>query len=535
MRDGQKVRRQGRPVVSGRRLVAWSLSFFLLALTLAAGGCSWGGRAAGGTGRLTGQITDARTGAPLPAAVVTVDGVAYRAVEEGVYATNLLPYGTHAVKVEAPGYYAETAAVSLESSVGRRSFALTVIPDTTTPTVRSTTPATGATGVYLNAALVIRFSEAMDAASVQAALRAEPAVAFRFTWSGTDLVAAPDPSWAANTTYTVTLGTAASDPTGNHLAAPVVVAFTTGATTIPQAAFASNGDDPYGKTKLYFLNPEAPSSATPFTVGDYLDEQPTWSPDRVYLAFVSTRQVARRLYISRADAYAPQPLLPFSQFEDWEPKWSPDGRRLAFASNRLGRFNLFAVRVDPASGQADQASVMQITQGMNWDSCPDWSPDSNLLVFSSDRGAGERLLYAVDVEDLGGALGEVAGRTVSLLTPGDPGADQPAWSPDGTKIAYTSEQAGTKDIWVMEVTVTAGPQGRVVTAQNHRRLTTDAGSATALDEQPAWTPDGRYLLFVSDRAGTPDIYRLDMETPGAAPVCLAAGAGKQTNPALPRR
>ncbi len=529
MRD----QRGGGPGAAWRRLVPASL--LLLSLALALGGCGWGGRAAGGTGRLTGKITDARTGAPLPSAVVTVDGVAYRTVEDGVYATNLLPYGAHSVKVESPGYYAQTETVSLASAVGTRSFALAVIPDATTPTVLSTTPAAGATGVYLNAAFVIRFSEAMDASSVQAALKAEPAVTFRFTWSGTDLLAAPNPSWSANTRYTVTLETGACDSTGNRLAAPVVVTFTTGSTAIPLAAFASNGDDPYGKTKLYFLNPEAPLAPTLFSVGDYLDEQPAWSPDRTHLAFVSTRQVARRLYVTRADAYAPQPLLPFSQFEDWEPKWSPDGRRIAFASNRLGSFNLFVVRVDPLTGQADQASVRQVTQGLNWDASPDWSPDSTLLVFSSNRGTGERLLYAVDVEDAGGGVGEVAGRTVSLLTPGDTGADQPAWSPDGTTIAYTSDREGTKDIWVMDVTVTAGAHGRVVTAGNHRRLTTDAASATALDEQPAWSPDGRYLLFVSDRSGTPDVYRLDLDRPGAAPVLLAAGAGTQTNPALPRR
>ncbi|MGE5553694.1 MAG: Ig-like domain-containing protein [Betaproteobacteria bacterium] len=512
---------------------------FLLALSVMLAGCGWGARLGRQTGRLTGKVTDARNGAPLPA-IVTVNGVVYKTVD-GVYVTNPLPLGSYLIKVESPGYYPQTQTVSLSSATRVQSFDLAVIPDSTIPVVLSTTPASGATGVYLDSALVLRFSEPMDRASVEAALRAEPAVSFKFTWSGNNLIAAPDPAWSANRPYQVTLGTGARDVTGNQLAAPVTVTFVTGSTTIPRAAFASNGDDPYGRLKIYLLNPESPGAPVLLSTGDYVDEQPAWSPDGTRLVFVSWRGTASpHLYVTRVNAFDPRPLLPISAFKDVEPKWSPDGRRIAFTSDRVAlNHNIFVVEVDPVTGQAIPGTEKQVTLDPNWDANAEWSPDRdgfrNLLAFSSDRGSGARLIYAVDVEDWGGAIGEVGGRTVSLLTPGDTGADDPAWSPDGTKIAYTSDRDGTKDIWLMDVTVTAGPTGRVVTASNRRRLTTDPDSNWAVDEQPAWSPDGKRLLFVSDRSGSPDIYQLDLDNPGAAPVLMVSGQGTQTNPAWARR
>ena len=77
-------------------------------------------------------------------------------------------------------------------------------------------------------------------------------------------------------------------------------------------------------------------------------------------------------------------------------------------------------------------------------------------------------------------------RALSRLTFEEGLQTQPAWSPDGRFIAYTSDQTGNFDIWVQPV---AG--GRAV------QVTTDA----AADWQPAWSPDGNTLAFRSERDG----------------------------------
>ncbi|HHW15331.1 MAG TPA: hypothetical protein GXX28_10445, partial [Firmicutes bacterium] len=324
----------------------------------------------------------------------------------------------------------------------------------------------------------------------------------------------------------------------------------------PQAAFASNGDDREAALQLYLLNPEVPGVATRLSPGGSEDEQPAWSPDGSHLVFVSKRPITPRLYVTRADAFVPRPLLPDSTYSDWEPAWSPDGRRIAFASNRPpaerctgSPINLYVVEVDPATGTA-LGAPRQVSRNnpddpsvYYWDEAPDWAPEvtrdgvsyGGLVVFSSNRGpGGARLLYAVDTEaEHLGQIGEPAGYPASCLTPSDVDLDatDPAWSPDGSKIAYSSLQDGVRHIWVADVKVYAGVGYRTVTAANHRRLTRDPFD----EEQPVWSPEGDSLMFVSNRSGSPDIYRIDLNRPGAAPVLVASGAGRQTNPAWSRR
>ena len=73
-----------------------------------------------------------------------------------------------------------------------------------------------------------------------------------------------------------------------------------------------------------------------------------------------------------------------------------------------------------------------------------------------------------------------------------PGFDaRPAWSPDGTRIAFTSNRDANYDIYVMNAD-----------GSNPRNVTSDP----ARDDHAAWHPDGRQLIFVSDRDGGSDLY-----------------------------
>jgi Tol biopolymer transport system component len=216
-----------------------------------------------------------------------------------------------------------------------------------------------------------------------------------------------------------------------------------------------------------------------------VERHPALSPDGRQLVYVSDEAGSPDIYLQRVDGRNAINLTGDSPAADTEPSFSPDGSQIAFHSERGGG-GLFVMG---ATGE----SVRRLTdRGHN----PSWSPDGRRLVISTegitdplDRQATAEL-WTVDI-----ATGET-----SLLYAGD--AVQPAWSPDGRRIAFwkTDGNTGQRDL------ATIDGEGRdepaVVTAD------------VPVDWSPVWSPDGATLYFVSDRAGTMDVWRvaIDPET-----------------------
>jgi uncharacterized repeat protein (TIGR01451 family) len=94
---------------------------------------------------------------------------------------------------------------------------------------------------------------------------------------------------------------------------------------------------------------------------------------------------------------------------------------------------------------------------------------------------------------------------------------QPAWSSDGTKIAFTSDGGGDNDIWVMAASGVGSPTD----------LT--ANTPYSSESMADWAPNGAKIAFVSDRGGNNDIYV--MTPTGAFPTALASNAASDTQPA----
>lgn len=126
-----------------------------------------------------------------------------------------------------------------------------------------------------------------------------------------------------------------------------------------------------------------------------------------------------------------------------------------------------------------------LTPGRAGNYQPDWSPDGTRIVFSSNRD-DNREIYTMTM----------TGADLQRLTHDDALDDQPVWSPDGRAIAYSSNRGGSRDIFLMRAD---GSQQRNLSPH------------PAIDTRPHWLPDGR-LAFVSDRTGTFDIYILDVQT-----------------------
>jgi TolB protein len=210
------------------------------------------------------------------------------------------------------------------------------------------------------------------------------------------------------------------------------------------------------------------------------DTQATWSPDGSWLAFTSTRSEGphdpenptsnfsddRELYRMNADGTNETQLTATpSVSSDEQPSISPDGTKIAFASSQ--HYQEFG---DPDGDQLD------------------------IYVMDANVGPAERLTFDSGTKN----------PTNNLLSE----SRNPAWSPDGTRIAYESTRSGNSEIWVMN----ADGTGEAVNVSQHE----------SWDSDPAWSPDGTQITFQSRRAGQDDIWVVDAPPPPTAAASFSA-------------
>jgi Tol biopolymer transport system component len=119
---------------------------------------------------------------------------------------------------------------------------------------------------------------------------------------------------------------------------------------------------------------------------------------------------------------------------------------------------------------------------------PAWSPDGTKLAFDVQVESDTEIYTATIYGSNGSAL------TRLTSTPG--WNFLPAWSPDGTRIAYVHTSDDNHDIWMMDAD-----------GSDPVRLTRDP----AFDLDPAWSPDGTKLAFESNRSGSPEIYVMNVD------------------------
>lgn len=143
------------------------------------------------------------------------------------------------------------------------------------------------------------------------------------------------------------------------------------------------------------------------------------------IVFIRLGPSQTRLFVSNADGTAERPLLNTDSL-DYNPVWSRDGQWIVFTSERNGSADLY--RVEP-----DGTGLQRLTANPAYDDQADFSPDGEKLVFVSTRADGTADLWIRDLST----------NRETQLTSGRGGDFRPAWSPDGTLIAFSSDR-GTK-------------------------------------------------------------------------------------------
>jgi TolB protein len=183
------------------------------------------------------------------------------------------------------------------------------------------------------------------------------------------------------------------------------------------------------------------------------DLHPGWSDDARDIVFTTDRDGNMEIYRMESDGSNPTRLTN-DPGADAEADWSPDGSTIAFTSNRTGDWEIFTM--DSATG-ANQAPLISRP---DWDDVdPVWSPDGTMVAFESRDRRGNR----PDNTDVFVMSANGTGLVNLTNTPNDDHEVDPAWSQDGTVLAYASFDPtnANLDIYFVEV-ATGTVQTRVL-------------------------------------------------------------------------
>ena len=286
-------------------------------------------------------------------------------------------------------------------------------------------------------------------------------------------------------------------------------------------AFASTRTPTTGTLGLYRLEPIG-GAVTP--IGELEGRQPAWSPDGSRIAFVDERY---RLAIASSDGTRTITLTS-GRYPVREASWSPDGSQIAFTrfthSHNAGDIFVIAANGSGAS--------RRVTSTLEDNSKPAWSPSGSRIAFSSNRDPvrriGDREIYVIRPDGSG----------LRRLTSNDYEDDSPVWSPDGTRIAFVSGRAhpgNSAELWLMN------GDGR--RSERVQPASGPGGFPSWTDESPSWSPDGQWLVYVTNETNypanifivrpdgtgkvdlTPETQSLDLD-PAWQPVCSRPGTSR---------
>lgn len=228
-----------------------------------------------------------------------------------------------------------------------------------------------------------------------------------------------------------------------------------------------------------------------------------WLPDGGSIIFSSDHAGGRRLWLVRLGwrgwRMAPQPLALAGE-DAYQPSVARDNERLVY-SRRYWSVGIW--RVDLANPSA-AASPVKLIASAREDLDPAWSPDGSRIAFVSTR-TGHTEIW-VSRSDGSGA--------VQLTSFRGPLTNGPAWSPGGDSIAFSSGSS-------VYAIAAGGGAARKLTPEGMRGL------------QSAWSHDGREIYFASDQSGRDQIWAVPRE--GGTPRQLTSGGGTQPRPSADGR
>jgi TolB protein len=287
-------------------------------------------------------------------------------------------------------------------------------------------------------------------------------------------------------------------PTARATARPTAGALATGSAATAEGVTPTASAAAKGKGRIAFAGFDAARQTHGIYVMDLAQgvarlvqenaSQPAFSPNGNRLAFRNLDPQHLGLGIINLQQGTVSELT--AHVEDSVPEWSPDGSQIVFASNKHGdrKWRIYVISPDEVRGE-----------GVEWafGAKPDWSSNGSLIAYHGCDLRGDNCgVWVIKPGGFGPAR---------LTT--DANDTAPAWSPDGSQVAFISTRTGDWELYLVEVA-----SGR------ETRLT----NSPAADVAPTWSPDGKQLAFLSNRGGGWAVYILDIKT-GQVTQVIATG------------
>jgi TolB protein len=212
--------------------------------------------------------------------------------------------------------------------------------------------------------------------------------------------------------------------------------------------------------------------------GKTLALTPRFSPTRQEITYMSYESGQPRVYLLQIETGQRELVGNFPGMT-FAPRFSPDGQKVIMSLLRDdGNSNIFSMDLR-------SRATTRLTNSNSIDTSPSYSPDGSKIVFTSDRG-GRSQIYSMGADGSG----------QTRISFGDGAYSTPVWSPRGDLIAFTKQSGGEFAIGVMR---TDGSGERIL-------------STGFQQEGPTWAPNGRYIMFFREAAGSggPRLFSIDL-------------------------
>jgi len=265
-------------------------------------------------------------------------------------------------------------------------------------------------------------------------------------------------------------------------ACPAFGQFFSGGDSSKRIVFSANVE---GNWDLFVVDEDG-RNVVRLTKIPYDENTPAWSPSREEIIYASSDGELNIISVENKESR--RVLVKGKEGKKVEPSFSPDGKSIIFVHLKPGAMD----DTEVCTYDLEKGSSRTVIDQCGTQYFPQWSKGNGQVVYTHTQcssGCGH-LIQELWVADPRGGDARQLLMTNSLCT-------HPIWSPDGRKVAFTSDKTGNLDIWTYSV-----EDSRL------EQVTKDPN----LDASPAWSSDGSKIAFISARSGKMGIWVKDLAT-----------------------